>query len=83
MGVFLCINYRLLSGTFFSIHIINPKWIFLFKINPFYYLVKKFRESFYEEYKININEELFLFFFSLIFLIISILIYKKGYKTIY
>ena len=80
---FIIVPISLLSGTFFSIHVINPKWVFLFKINPFYYLVKKFRESFYEGYNININEELFLVFFSIIFLIISIFIYKKGYRTIY
>ena len=80
---FIIVPISLLSGTFFSIQVINPKWIFLFKFNPFYYLVKKFRESFYEGYSININEELFLFFFSFIFLIISIVIYRKGYKTIY
>ena len=80
---FIIVPISLLSGTFFSIQAINPKWIFLFKINPFYYLIKKFRESFFEVYGSNISEELFLVFFSLIFLIISILIYKKGYRTIY
>ena len=80
---FIIVPISLLSGTFFSIHAINPKWIFLFKINPFYYLIKKFRESFYEDYGINISEELFLVFFSLFFLIISIFIYKKGCRTIY
>ena len=80
---FIIVPISFLSGTFFSIHVINPKWMFLFKINPFYYLVNKFRLSFYDEYYINIKEESFLFFFSLIFLIISIFIYKKGYRTIY
>ena len=80
---FIIVPISFLSGTFFSIHVIDPKWIFLFKINPFYYLVNKFRLSFYDEFYINIKEELFLFFFSLIFLIISVFIYKKGYRTIY
>ena len=80
---FIVVPISFLSGTFFSIHAIDPKWMFLFKINPFYYLVNKFRLSFYDEYYINIKEESFLFFFSLIFLIISIFIYKKGYRTIY
>ena len=80
---FIIVPISLLSGTFFSIHVINPEWIFLFKINPFYYLIKNFRESFYEGYKININEELFLICFSLFFLIVSIFIYKKGFRTIY
>ena len=80
---FIIVPISFLSGTFFSIHAIDPKWMFLFKINPFYYLVNKFRLSFYDEYYINIKEESFLFFFSIIFLIMSIFIYKKGYKTIY
>ena len=80
---FIIVPISFLSGTFFSIHVIDPKWMFLFKINPFYYLVNKFRLSFYDEYYINIKEESFLFFFSIIFLIMSIFIYKKGYKTIY
>ena len=80
---FIIVPISFLSGTFFSIHIIDPKWMFLFKLNPFYYLVNKFRLSFYDEYYINIKEEFFLFFFSLIFLFVSIFIYKKGYRTIY
>ena len=80
---FIIMPISFLSGTFFSIHAINPKWMFLFKINPFYYLVNKFRLSFYDEYYINIKEESFLFFFSIIFLIMSVFIYKKGYRTIY
>ena len=80
---FIIVPISFLSGTFFSIHAIDPKWMFLFKINPFYYIVNKFRLSFYDEYYINIKEESFLFFFSIIFLIMSIFIYKKGYKTIY
>ena len=80
---FIVVPISFLSGTFFSIHAIDPKWMFLFKINPFYYLVNKFRLSFYDEYYINIKEESFLFFFSIIFLIMSVFIYKKGYRTIY
>ena len=80
---FIIVPISFLSGTFFSIHVIDPKWMFLFKINPFYYLVNKFRLSFYDEYYINIKEESFLFFFSLIFLFMSIFIFKKGYRTIY
>ena len=80
---FIIVPISFLSGTFFSIHAIDTKWMFLFKINPFYYLVNKFRLSFYDEYYVNIKDELFLFFLSLIFLILSIFIYNKGYRTIY
>ena len=80
---FIIVPISFLSGTFFSIQAIDAKWMFLFKMNPIYHLVNKFRFSFYDEYNINIKEESFLFLFSLIFLIISIFIYKKGYRTIY
>ncbi len=80
---FIIVPISFLSGTFFSIHSIDPKWIFLFKINPFYYLVDKFRLSFYDEYYLNVKEEFFLIIFSTIFLIVSIFIYKKGFRTIY
>ena len=80
---FIIVPISFLSGTFFSIHAIDPKWMFFFKINPFYYLVNKFRSSFYDGYYINVIEESLLFFFSLIFLFVSIFIYKKGYRTIY
>jgi len=79
---FVIVPIAFLSGTFFSIEAISTKWIFLFKMNPFYYLVRKFRESFYEKHEIIIFEELFLVFFSLVFLFISVFIYKKGYNTI-
>ena len=80
---FIIVPISFLSGTFFSIQAIDAKWMFLFKMNPIYHLVNKFRFSFYNEYYIDIKEELFLFLFSLIFLIISIFIYKKGCRTIY
>ena len=79
---FFILPISFLSGTFFSINVIDPKWVFLFKINPFYHLVKKFRESFYEEYITNVQEELFLVIFTLFFLTVAIFIYQKGYKTI-
>jgi len=79
---FFILPISFLSGTFFSINVVDPKWAFLFKINPFYYLVKKFREAFYEEYITNVQEELFLIIFALFFLTVSIFIYQKGYKTI-
>ena len=37
---FIIVPISFLSGTFFSIQAIDAKWMFLFKINPFYYLVK-------------------------------------------
>ena len=80
---FIIIPISFLSGTFFSINSVNVKWIFIFKINPFYQLVNNFRQSFKNEQIINHNEEILILFITILFLFISIFIFKKGYKVIY
>ena len=79
---FLIIPISLLSGTFFSSEVVNSKWIFLFKYNPFYLIVDSFRKCFDDIIQINYKFELYIIFFTLIFLLISIFIFKKGYKVI-
>ena len=79
---FLIIPISLLSGTFFSYEVVHSKWIFLFKYNPFYLIVDSFRKSFDEIIQINYKFELYIIFFTLFFLLISIFIFKKGYKVI-
>jgi len=80
---FIVIPISYLSGTFFSINSVNLKWIFFFKFNPFYKIVNNFRQSFYDRNNFIINEELMLFFITFLFVIISIIIFKKGYRVIY
>ena len=80
---FIIIPLSFLLGTFFSINSVNVKWIFIFKINPFYQLVNNFRQSFKNEQIINHNEEILILFITILFLFISIFIFKKGYKVIY
>ena len=80
---FIIIPISFLSGTFFSINSVNAKWIFIFKINPFYQLVNNFRQSFKNEQIINHNDEILILFITILFLFISIFIFKKGYKVIY
>ena len=70
-----------LSGTVFSINVIEAKWKFIFDYNPIYYLVKGFRNSF-NDYNFNFFQDLALFLFTFIFFIISLLIFKKGYKVV-
>ena len=79
---FIVIPISYLSGTFFSINSINLKWVFFFKLNPFYKIVNNFRDSFYGSNNFIFIEELILFFITFLFVIISIIVFKKGYKVI-
>lgn len=79
---FFIVPISFLSGTFFSIKTINPDWQFLFKYNPFYYLVNGFRSSFIIDFKINFFSQLYILVILFIVLIISIYIFNKGYKVI-
>ena len=79
---FIIIPISLLSGTFFSINVVSYKWVFLFKYNPFYQIVNNFRNTFADTFEINFVIELYIFFLTLFILIISMCIFKKGYKVI-
>ncbi len=79
---FFIIPVCYLSGTFFSLNSVNLNWQFILKYNPFYYLVNNFRKSFNNDYIIGSNNEILLIFFSLLFIIIAIFIFKKGYNVI-
>ena len=52
------------SGTFFSINAIDKNLKFIFQYNPFYYLVKGFRNSFFNNVQINFYHVLFKLFDS-------------------
>ena len=80
---FFIIPVTFLSGTFFSVESINENWQFIFKYNPFYYLVNGFRSSFIHGYDINLINNIYIIMIVLICLFISIFIFKKGYKVIH
>lgn len=79
---FFIIPLSLLSGTFFSINIINPKWDFLFNFNPIYQIIYKFRNSFYNNFEVNIISDLYVLFICIFVFFIAIIIFKKGYGVI-
>ena len=79
---FFIIPLSLLSGTFFSINIINPKWVFLFNINPIYQIIYKFRKSFYNDFEVNIISDFYILFICFFLFFISIIIFKRGYRVI-
>ena len=80
---FFIVPISFLSGTFFSINAVNVKWKFLFEYNPFYWLIKSFRESYMGIYNFNFYNCVFIFIFVLISVVISYFIFHKGYKVIY
>ena len=71
-----------LSGTFFSINSLPDTFKFILFYNPYYYIVKYFRESFYFNYEINYFVNLLVLIFIFISLIISGFIFYRGYKVI-
>ena len=73
---------NLLSGTFFSINVLPDTLKFLFIFNPYYYIVKSFRSSFYNKFEFNLFINLFVSCFVLISLFITAYIFFKGFKVI-
>ena len=79
---FFIIPINFLSGTFFSINSL-PEYLKIILIyNPYYYIIKYFRESFYIKTEIDYSNNLIVFFFIFIIFIISAFIFYKGYNVI-
>tara|TARA_B100001029_G_C14784913_1_gene298620 strand:- start:189 stop:614 length:426 start_codon:yes stop_codon:yes gene_type:complete len=79
---FFILPISFLSGTFFSIDSVNQKWDIFFEYNPFFLLVNNFRNSFFNKNSFILFEELILIILTLFILLISIFIYRKGYRVI-
>ena len=80
---FFILPVSFFSGTFFSINSIDKNLQLIFQYNPFYYLVKGFRNSFYNNIQINIYHELYVLLIVVFTLSVAILIFKKGYRVIF
>ena len=79
---FFIIPASFFSGTFFSIDSLDSKYKFLLEYNPLYYLVSGFRNSFIQDYQINLFNELYILFVSIAIFIFALFIFKKGYRVI-
>ena len=79
---FIIVPVIFLSGTFYSIEVVDKNWQFLLLYNPFYYLVNGFRSSFIEGYDINFFDNIYILIILIIILFTSIFIFKKGYRVI-
>ena len=83
ISTFFIVPISFLSGTFFSIDIINEKFIFLFKYNPIYHLVSGFRSSLNNNfYEVDIYSNIYIIIFLFIIILISLFVFNKGYRVI-
>ena len=80
---FFILPISFFSGTFFSINSIDKNLQLIFQYNPFYYLVKGFRNSFYNNIQINFYHEFYVLLIVFFTLSFTILIFRKGYKVIF
>ena len=83
ISTFLIAPVSFLSGTFFSINSINVKWHFVMHYNPFYFITHNFRTSFTYQDNALYHNDLFIFLFTSIIVIFSLIIYQRGYRVIY
>ena len=80
---FFIVPISLLSGTFFSVTIIEAEWKNIFLFNPFYYLVSCFRKGFYNNQIYDLKVDVILIILGFFLVYITTYIFKKGYKVIH
>lgn len=71
-----------LSGTFFSINALPENLKIILIYNPYYYIIKYYRESFYINSDINYFINILVLIFVLIIFTISGFIFYRGYNVI-
>jgi len=77
---FIILPLTFLSGTFYSIERLPDEWRFFAYLNPFFYIIDGFRYGFVGVSDSNISLGIFILAVAnLIFLILTIYIFKKGY----
>ena len=79
---FMIVPISLLSGTFFSITVVESKWKDIFLLNPFYYLVSYFRKAFSNNQSFDLKIDILLVIVGFFVVYSMIYIFKKGYKVI-
>ncbi len=79
---FVVTPLNFLSGTFFSIGYLPDNIKFLLYYNPYYYIVVFFRNCFSENFQYDIINNMFIIFFIFLSIIITALVYYKGYGII-
>ena len=71
-----------LSGTFFSISYLPDNFKFILYYNPYYYVVSFFRNCFDDEFKFEIDKNIYILVFILIIFYLTSYVYYRGFKII-
>ena len=79
---FFIIPISFFSGTFFPINSLSEKWQFIYRYNPFYYLVHGFRSAFDDKIYISFFNEIYILTIAFIFLLSALYIFHKGFRVI-
>ena len=79
---FLIAPISLLSGTFFSVDIIEKSWQGFFLANPFYHLVSNLRQSFEIDQSYSFKIDTILVFLVFVIVYFTLYILRKGYRVI-
>jgi len=79
---FIIAPISLLSGTFFSVDLIDSSWKNIFLANPFYYLVLNTRKSFEIDQTYFLITDILLLILVFMIVCIALYIFKKGYRVI-
>ncbi len=78
---FIIVPLSFLSGTFYTIDRLPELLQFISKINPFFYMIDGFRFAFINKADSSISIGIiYLTVLSVVFLLLSYLLFKKGYK---
>ena len=79
---FFILPISFFSGTFFPIDSLDQRWQFIYKYNPFYYLVHGFRSAFDDKINLSLFNDIYILIIAFIFSLFAIYIFHKGYKVI-
>ena len=79
---FIISPISLLSGTFFSVELINDGWKNIFLGNPVYYLILNLRKSFESDQTYLLKIDILLLILLFIIVYTTLYIFKKGYRVI-
>ena len=79
---FFIIPISFFSGTFFPIDSLDERWQFIYRYNPFYYLVHGFRSAFDDKINLSLFNDIYILTIAFIFFLCAIYIFHKGYKVI-
>ena len=80
---FFIVPISFFSGTFFPINSLSEKWQFIYRYNPFYYLVHGFRGAFNDKINLSFFNEIYILTIVFIVFLSALYIFQKGYKVIY